>query len=48
VTGRSGERPWAPVAARWLRACERPGTRTITVPDWVTGTAAIPCANLRR
>jgi hypothetical protein len=48
VTGRSGERPWAPVAARWVRACERPGTRTITVPDWVTGTAAIPCANLRR
>jgi hypothetical protein len=47
-TGHIHDAPWAPIASRWLRACERPGVRSITVPGWLGARPVIPCANLRR
>lgn len=48
-TGRSDWPAWAPVASRWLRDCDQPGTRSITVTAWGSpATVTIPCANLRR
>jgi hypothetical protein len=49
LSNRTGGRSWAPIAASWLRACERPGTSSIFVPGWSTNPAVkVPCARLRR
>jgi hypothetical protein len=48
LTTRAEQQSWAPVAARWLRECDRPGTPSITVPAWGNTTVTVPCANLRR
>ena len=49
LSNRTEPGSWAPVAASWLRACERPGTSSIVVPGWGGAPAVkVPCASLRR
>ncbi len=50
LSNRTEPGAWAPVAAGWLRDCQRPGTSSIVVPGWGDGSAPVkvPCGSLRR